>query len=267
VDSGVERAPGAPAFDTTVPNVARIYDFMLGGKDNFAADRAAAEKLAGQVPHCALAARQNRDFLGRVVRVLAEAGIRQFLDIGSGLPTQSNVHEIAQAAAPGAHVVYADYDPVVVTHAMALLENGSQGVMVIKGDVRDPEKCLGEAQRLLDFSEPVAVLLLAVLHFLTDDDQPHAVVRGLAEALAPGSAVAISHVTGEGTDPDKDQAAREVYRAASAPAVPRSRQDITRFFDGLQLMDPGVTDINRWPTKAPGAPAPLSFYGGAAIKP
>jgi O-methyltransferase involved in polyketide biosynthesis len=266
-DRGAERVPAPPAFDTMVPNVARIYDFMLGGKDNFAADRAAAEKLAKQVPHCALAARQNRDFLGRVVRALAEAGIRQFLDIGSGLPTQSNVHEIAQAAAPGARVVYVDYDRVVVTHARVLLENGSQGVMVVEGDLRDPEKFLGEAQGLLDFSEPVAVLLLAVLHFLTDDDQPHAVVHRLAEAVVPGSVVAISHVTGEGTAPDKDQAAREVYRGASAPAVPRSRQDITRFFDGLQLVDPGVTDINRWPTKAPGPAAPLTFYGGAAIKP
>ena len=257
----------ARGLDTSVPNVARIYDFLLGGKDNFAVDREAAGRVLREIPHSALACRQNRDFLGRVVRSLADHGIRQFLDVGSGLPTRDNVHEIAQAAAPGSRVVYADYDNVVVTHARALLEKGSPGVLVVQGDVRDPGKIIADAGGLLDFGEPVAVLLLAVLHFLTDADGPHEVVAGLAGALAPGSALAISHLTGEGTEPDKGRAAQKVYQGASAPAVPRSRQDITRFFTGLNLADPGVTDINRWPAQALGPAAPLTFYGGAGWKP
>ena len=194
-------------------------------------------------------------------------GIRQFLDIGSGLPTASNVHEIAQHSAPESRIVYADYDPVVVTHARALLEKGSPGVMAVEADLRDPGKIIAEAQGLIDFTQPVAVLLFAILHFLTDADDPHGIVRTLTEALAPGSAVAISHITAEGTEPGKGAAAQKVYQEASAPAVPRSRQDITRFFDTLDLMDPGVTDINYWPTRSAGPAAPLTFYGGIARKP
>jgi O-methyltransferase involved in polyketide biosynthesis len=220
-----------------------------------------------EVPHSALACRQNRDFLSRVVRALAGEGIRQFLDIGSGLPTKSNVHQIAQEADPGARVVYADYDHVVVTHARALLEKGAPGVLVVEGDLRDPEKIISGAQGLLDFSEPVAVLLLAVLHFLTNAEQPHAVVRSLTEALAAGSALAVSHLTGEGTEPGKGLAAQEVYQRASAPAVPRSLGDISRFFDGLELTSPGVTDINLWPARSLGPAAPLTLYGGTARKP
>jgi O-methyltransferase involved in polyketide biosynthesis len=267
---GAGSAPAEPEFDPSIPNVARIYDFMLGGKDNFTADRAAAERVVEQVPHSALACRQNRDFLGRVVRSLADAGIRQFLDIGSGLPTRSNVHEIAQAAAPASRVVYVDYDPVVIGHARALLASGADGVMVVEGDLRDPGKIIGEAQGLLDFSEPVAVLLFAILHFLTDDDQPCEIVRRLTEPLAPSSALSVSHITADGTDPERSQAAQEVYQGASARAIPRSREGITRFFDGLDLLKPGVVDINHWPVKAaaPAAPvAPLTFYGGTATKP
>jgi hypothetical protein len=193
----------APELDTTVANVARIYDCLLGGKDNFAADRAAAETVMREIPHSALACSQNRGFLPRVVRALADAGIRQFLDIGSGLPTRSNVHEIAQRAAPACRVVYVDYDRVVVAHARALLEKGSPGVLAVEGDLRDPRAIIGKARALIDFSEPVDVLLFAVLHFLTDAEQPREVVRALAEALAPGSAVALSHITDEGVGPDK----------------------------------------------------------------
>jgi O-methyltransferase involved in polyketide biosynthesis len=256
----------ARGLDTSVPNVARIYDFMIGGKDNFAADRDAAGRVMRQIPHSALACRQNRDFLGRTARVLAEHGIRQFLDIGSGLPTRDNVHEIVQRADQGSRVVYVDYDHVVVTHARALLEKGSDGVLVVQGDVREPGKIISDAKGLIDFSQPVAVLLFAILHFLTDADDPHGIVGSLAGHLAPGSAVAISHLTGEGTEPDKGRAAQEVYQGASAPAVPRSRQGITRFFDGLELIDPGVTDINQWPAQALGPAAPLTFYGGAGWK-
>ena len=256
----------AGGLDTAVPNVARIYDFMLGGKDNFAADRDAAGRVIAEIPHSALACRQNRDFLGRAVRVLAKRGIRQFLDIGTGLPTRDNVHQIAQRDVPGARVVYVDYDPVVAAHARALLEKGSDGVLVVQGDARDPDKVIGDAKALIDFSEPVAVLLVAILHFLTDADDPRAVVASLAGHLAPGSAVAVSHLTADGTKRDKSLAAQRVYRGASAPAVPRSRQDITRFFSGLDLMDPGVTDINLWPARSPELAAPLTFYGGVGWK-
>ena len=253
-------------LDTSVPNVARIYDFMLGGKDHFAADRDAAERVMREIPHSALACRQNRDFLGRAVRLLAAQGIRQFLDIGSGLPTRDNVHEIAQAAAPGSRVVYVDYDNIVVTHARALLEKGSDGVLVVQGDVREPGKIISDAKALIDFSEPVAILLFAILHFLPDEDDPYGIVGTLADALVPGSAVAISHLTGEGTDPAKGRAAQQVYQGASAPAVPRSRQEIARFFDGLDLIDPGATDINLWPARSLEPAAPLTFYGGVAWK-
>jgi O-methyltransferase involved in polyketide biosynthesis len=271
VDGTEEEMRGTLAalgLDTSTPNVARIYDFLLGGKDNFAADRDAAERVMREIPHSALACRQNRDFLGRAVHHLAaEEGIRQFLDIGSGLPTRRNVHEIAQAVAPGARVVYVDYDHIVAAHARALLEKGSPGVLVVEGDLRDPAKIIGDAGGLLDFSEPVAVLLFAILHFLPDQDEPCGIVRNLTEVLSPGSAVAISHITDEGVEPDKGLAAQKVYQGASAPAIPRSRHDITRFFDGLDLMDPGVTDINLWPEQAVGPSVPLTFYGGLARKP
>jgi hypothetical protein len=262
--SSAERAP--LRLDTTTPNVARIYDFLLGGKDNYAADRAAAERVLREIPHSAVAAQQNRAFLGRAVRLLADSGIRQFLDIGSGLPTRSNVHEIAQRAVPKSRVVYVDYDSVVVGHARALLEKGSPGVSVVVGDLRDPGKVIRDTEGLLDFREPVAVLLFAILHFLRDDDKPHEVVRTLADALAAGGALAVSHITGEGTALEKNLAAQQVYQGASAPVVPRSREEVTCFFDGLELMEPGVADINLWPVKAAEPDTPLSFYGGVAWK-
>ena len=254
--------------DISIPNVARIYDFMLGGKDNFAADREAAHKVMQEIPHSAQACRQNRDFLGRVVRHLAaDLGIRQFLDIGSGLPTGRNVHEIAQATVPESRVVYVDYDSIVVTHARALLECGAPTVMVVEGDLRNPRKIIDGARGLIDFSAPVAVLLFAILHFLTDAEEPYEIVGSLTEALAPGSAVAISHITADGIEPAKSLAAQKVYQGASAPAIPRSRRNIVRFFDGLELMAQGVTDINLWPGRSLGPEAPLTFYGGVALKP
>jgi O-methyltransferase involved in polyketide biosynthesis len=261
------RGTPASGLDISIPNVARIYDFLLGGKDNFAADREAAWKILKELPCAALACRQNREFLTRVVRVLADSGVRQFLDLGSGLPAaQDNVHEVAQAAAPGSRVVYVDYDNVVVSHARALLESGPRRVGVVEADLRDPGKILEVAGGLIDFGEPVAVLMFAVLHFLSDADQPREVVRSLTEALVPGSALALSHVTGDRIAPDASQAAQQVYLGASAPIVPRSRQDITGFFDGLDLVEPGVTDINLWPGKSLWPTAPLILYGGLALK-
>lgn len=261
----MRRMLAASGLDISIPNVARIYDFLLGGKDNFAADREAAGKLLREIPCAALACRQNREFLTQVVRVLADSGVRQFLDIGSGLPAQDNVHEVAQAAAPDSRVVYVDCDHLVVSHAKALLESGSPGVAVVEADLRDPGKILEGAGGLIDFCEPVAVLMFAVLHFLTDADQPREVVRSLTEALVPGSALALSHVTGEGTAPEASRAAQQVYQGASAPVVPRSRQDIAGFFDGLVLVEPGVTDITLWQGKSPRPAAPLTLYGGPAV--
>jgi S-adenosyl methyltransferase len=261
------RILASSGLDVSIPNVARIYDFLLGGKDNFAADREVAGKISQEIPCAALACRQNREFLTRVVRVLADSGVRQFLDIGSGLPAKDNVHEVAQAAAPDSRVVYVDYDDVVVSHAKALLENGSSRVAVVEADLRDPEKILDGAAGLIDFGEPVALLMFAVLHFLTDADRPREAVRSLTGALVPGSALALSHIAGDATAATAGQAVQQIYQGASAPVVPRSRQDITVFFEGLRLVAPGVTDINLWPGKSSGPAAPLTLYGGLALKP
>jgi hypothetical protein len=255
-------------LDTTVPNAARIYDYLLGGKNCYAADRAAAEEVMRHIPHASAAARQNRRFLGRAVRYLAaEAGLRQFLDIGSGLPPAGSVHEAAKRVDMSCRVVYVDYDVVAVAHAKALLEQESERVTVIGGDLRDPEKILHSAGRYLDYSEPVAVLLFAVLHFLLDDEGPQGIVLRLKEALPPGSAVAVSHITSEGIEPEHSRAAQQVYRGASASAVPRTRAEITQFFDGFDLVSPGVTDIGSW-NPEPGEPeVPLSLYGGVGRLP
>ena len=259
----------ARGLDVSVPNVARIYDFILGGKDNFDADRAAAAQILAVIPGGSGPARMNRAFLGRVVHFLAaERGIRQFLDIGSGLPTASNVHEIAQAADPDARVVYVDSDPVVVLHAQAILEDRAKGVAAVRGDLRDPagitaSPAVGE---LIDFSQPVAVLLFAVLHFVPDGDDPRSLVAGFRDVMAPGSALALSHITDENIDEEAARAGRAVYQSASAPIVPRSRAQIEAFFDGLDLLPPGVGGIGHWPGPDPGGPA-MHFYGGVAVKP
>jgi AcrR family transcriptional regulator len=259
----------ARGLDVTVPNVARIYDFILGGKDNFDADRAAAAQLLAVIPGGSAPARMNRAFLGRVVYFLAaERGIRQFLDIGSGLPTASNVHEIAQAADPDARVVYVDSDPVVVLHAQAILEDRAKGVAAVRGDLRDPAGITATpaVRELIDFSQPVAVLLFAVLHFVPDADDPRALLARFGDVMAPGSALALSHITDENIDEEAARAGRAVYQNASAPIVPRSRAQIEGLFDGLDLLPPGVTDISHWPEHDPGGAA-LHFYGGVAVKP
>ena len=259
----------ARGLDVTVPNVARIYDFILGGKDNFDADRAAAAQLLAVIPGGSGPARMNRAFLGRVVHFLAaERGIRQFLDIGSGLPTAANVHQIAQAADPDARVVYVDSDPVVVLHAQAILEDRAKGVAAVRGDLRDPAGITANpaVRELIDFSQPVAVLLFAVLHFVPDADDPRALLARFRDVMAPGSALALSHITDENFDEEAARAGREVYQSASAPIVPRSRAQIEGFFDGLDLLPPGVGGISHWPEPGPGGPA-LHFYGGVAVQP
>jgi hypothetical protein len=263
------------AFDASVPNAARIYNYFLGGKDNFAVDREAAQRMLAVLPGTADACRDNRAFLQRAVRFLAgEAGLRQFLDIGTGLPTMGNVHEVAQEVAPDARVAYVDYDPVVLSHARALLATNPQ-VTVIEGDLRRPEAILADAglRELIDFSQPVALLLVAVLHFVSDSERPHEVVRALVDALPPGSYLVLAQSTPDDVPDEVTAAMKNAYTNASAQVTPRPFEEVTRFFDGLELTDPGVVDVTRWrPDLPPGRPSGTAarqslVYGGVARKP
>lgn len=259
-----------PAFDPNVPNVARIYDFLLQGKDNYAADREAARELLAAVPGAARAARDNRRFLGRAVWFLArEAGIGQFLDIGPGLPTQGNVHQIAHTAGSLSRVVYADNDPVVVAHANALLADSSK-VAAVHADVRDPGHLLSRpaVQALIDFSQPVAVLMVAVLHFVQDSEDPWSIVSNYTSMMAPGSYLVVSHVTGDGTPAEAIRQAAEIYQHASAPGTARPRTQVARFFHGLDMVAPGLADPAYWRCPPPpGKPGPVVFYAGIGRKP
>jgi hypothetical protein len=259
-----------PGFDATVPNVARVYDCLLGGKDNFAADRQAAAKLLAAVPGAAVAARENRAFLSRAVRFLAEeAGVRQFLDIGAGLPSAGAVHELVQGVVPQARVVYADYDPVVLRHAEALIGQ-ELGVGAVRADLRQPRTLLAQPtlQRLIDLGEPVAVLLVAVLHFVENREDPWAVVDYLKDQIAPGSYLVISHITADHIPPAAATQVREVYAEASAPGVTRSHAEIARFFGGLEMVAPGLVDVSSWRPAylGPAADDPVLFYAGIGCK-
>jgi S-adenosyl methyltransferase len=241
----------------------------MGGKDNFAADRQAAARLLEAVPGAAVAARENRAFLGRAVRFLAgEAGVRQFLDIGAGLPSGRAVHEIVRGCVPMARVVYADHDPVVIRHAEAMI-GGALNVAAIQADLRQPRELLSYLtwRHLIDLAEPVAVLLVAVLHFLEDSDDPWAVVDVLKDQIAPGSYVVISHVTDDHIPAGAAQRARQVYQGASAPGVPRTWGHIARFFGGLELVPPGLTAVSRWrPGHLGPPPGPALVYAGIGCK-
>ncbi|MEO5877823.1 MAG: cytochrome P450 [Streptosporangiaceae bacterium] len=231
--------------DAVTPNVARMYDFYLGGKDHFAADREAAQQVLALAPFTPKLAALNRRFLRRTVRFFSAHGIRQFLDVGAGLPTQGNVHEVARSVDPGARVVYIDHDPVVVAHGRALLESGEGLVRMVDADVRRPEQLLAapEVGRVIDFDQPVALLMNSVLHCLTDDEEPHAVVAELVEALAPGSFLAISHTTG---DDRLTSAVGQIYAGATTRMTYRSVAQVERFFAGTQLLEPGVVPLARW---------------------
>jgi SAM-dependent methyltransferase len=252
-------------IDQAAPNAARIYDWLLGGKDNYDADRQAARRLLRAVPEARQAARDNRAYLARVVRFLAGAGITQFLDIGSGLPAAGPVHEIARQTCPGARVAYVDHDPVVLAHARALLASHDLGVAAVPADLRDPAVLLTDraVRELIDFDRPVAVLLIAVLHFITDADDPRGIIRAITSQLAPGSYVAVSHVTADDLDPDAALAARAAYGSASVPGVARSRAEVTGFLAGLDLAPPGVTDVRRWRRPGPRPAPPVLFWAAA----
>ncbi|MBB5868854.1 hypothetical protein F4553_002233 [Allocatelliglobosispora scoriae] len=235
-------------LDTSVAHSARLWNYLLGGKDNFAVDREAAEQVLTFMPELVQSARYNREFLGRAVRFLAgEAGIRQFLDIGTGLPTASNTHEVAQQTAPSARIVYVDNDPMVLVHARALLTSTPDGATdYIDADIRDPEAILGSAERTLKFDQPIAIMLLGILNFVVDDDEAAAIVRRLVDAVPSGSYLVVSHPT---TEVHKEAVVRamEMWNASgSAPITARTPAAIASFFDGLELLEPGVLTVSQW---------------------
>ncbi len=248
-----------PGIDTGKANVARVYDYLLGGTNNFRADQDAARAMLAVDPEMRGAMRANRAFLGRAVRYLTQAGIRQFLDIGSGIPTARNVHQVAQETGPGARVIYADVDEVAVAHSRLLL-SGTPDATIIQADLRRPEKILADpaVQLMLDFTQPIAVLLVAVLHFIPDEDDPWQIVATLRDALAPGSFLVICHACRD-AKPHLATATEKAYesKVASRAAI-RSREDIARFFDGFTLVEPGLVYLPEWhpdsPADIPGDP-------------
>lgn len=238
-------------IDPARPNAARMYDYWLGGKDYYAADQEAAEKVLEIAPEARFMARHNREFVGRAVHhLVAEAGIRQIVDIGAGLPTQRNVHEVAQEVAPDATVVYVDYDPVVISHARALLRGG-KGVHVLQADLRRVGELLsGRLREYVDLSRPVAFMVTAIFHFITDEERPREIVAALREAMAPGSHLALSHSCIE-SGPDAAEKIAKIYKNASAPAVLRTRAEILSLFDGFELVEPGLVYTSQWRRDVP----------------
>jgi SAM-dependent methyltransferase len=252
-----------PGVDPERADVARVYDYFLGGTHNFPADRAVAESVIALEPNSRAIGQANRTFLRRAVTYLAGVGVRQFLDIGSGIPTQGHVHEVVQLAAPDARVVYTDIDPVAIAHSQALL-NGQARAAIVEADLREPRTALERAEGtgLIDLGQPTGLLLNAVLHFLPDEADPWGIVRTLRDALAPGSYLAVSHGTEEGR-PEVAKGAEDIYHGAvSANLSMRSRPAILRFFDGFDLVEPGLVELPSW--RAPEPPTPGVFWGGFA---
>jgi S-adenosyl methyltransferase len=256
----VEAADG-PRIDTSVAHSARVHDYWLGGQDNFAADRAAGDAVLAAYPGIVQSVRANRAFLARVVRFLtAEAGITQFLDIGTGIPAANNTHEIAQAVTAGTSVVYVDYDPVVLQHARALLTSGPRGTVdYIDADLRDTDKILRRAAETLDFGRPVAIMLIAVMHLIVDADDPYGIVGRLTAAIPRGSYLALSQVASDIEPERMAEAARQYNMRARETQRHRTHAEVTRFFDGLELVEPGVVVVPRW---RPGSKAEAEAHSG-----
>ena len=256
-------------LDTSVAHIARVYDYWLGGKDNFEADRQAGEEALAAYPDLVSSVRANRAFLARGVRFLAaEAGIRQFLDIGTGIPAANNTHEVAQDVAPESRVVYVDNDPIVLAHARALLVGGPEGrTDYLDADLRETDKILDHARELLDFSQPVAVMLVAVLHLIGPEDHPYSIVSQLMDAVPPGSYLLLSHVASD-IEPEKmAEAAKRYNRMARETQRHRSHAEVERFFDGLELQEPGVVAVQQWrPGSDLEARARSAMWGGVARK-
>ncbi len=270
-DAGDGDQPPVRGFDPTIPSPARMYDYYLGGKDNYAVDREAAEKALSVVPDGRWVARANRSFLVRAVSLMAERGVRQFVDLGTGIPTSPSVDEVARAVHADARVLYVDNDATVTVHNRALLAK-SQGIVALDGDIRQPYKIFAspELQELIDFGQPVGVLFVAVLHFITDGDDPEGIVRAFTKYMVPGSYLALSHITSDGTDPHIVATIQEVYAKASAPAVFRTRFEIQTFFGGLALERPGLVDVTEWLAYeriSSAKPSALRFLAGIGRKP
>jgi SAM-dependent methyltransferase len=262
--------PGGPTgLDTSVPNVARIYDYWLGGRENFQADRATAEQLLKLVPEARSAARDNRAFLHRAVRFLAKRGITQFLDIGTGMPGATTVLDTAREVNPDCRVAYVDYDPIVVSHGRALLTKSRQAI-VVQADLRQPRAVLDHpsVREHLDFGKPVAVLLLAVLHFISDDDDPSAIIAAVRDALVPGSYLAIGHVTRDNAPDAMVSAAIAEFAKTSASIWPRTASQIRHLFSGFDLVEPGLVPAHTWWPDPGGPPVRESalLLGGVARK-
>ena len=256
-------------LDTGTAHIARVYDYWLGGKDNFKADRVAGDEALEAFPGLISSVRANRAFLARVVRYLAtERGIRQFLDIGTGIPASSNTHEVAQSVAPQARVVYVDNDPMVLAHARALLSSSEQGATAyLDADLRDTDKILEAARGTLDFTKPVAVMLIAVLHLIREADDPAGIIARLMAAVPPGSTLAISHVPNDMHMGAMSDMSDRLNRLLSQPSTYRSQAQVTGFFAGLELVDPGVVPIQRWRPDTPEEEAAVAaMWGGVAVK-
>ncbi|MEU2183479.1 SAM-dependent methyltransferase [Streptomyces thermolilacinus] len=258
-----------PGIDLSVPSVSRIYDYYLGGSHNFEVDREAARRALEFLPGLPKIMQANRAFMRRAVRHAVGEGVTQFLDIGSGIPTFGNVHEVAQQADPGARVVYVDHDPVAVAHSKAVLE-GNDRADIAAADLRKPHDILHspEVARLLDLDRPVALLLVAVLHFLEDADRPHEAVAELRDALAPGSLIIVTHASFDGIPVPQERAGGTVgvYRDIRSPLVMRSREEVARFFDGCEMVEPGLVSMPHWrPDTPPEQEDPYAFSGFAGV--
>ena len=268
----VSSTPGEPdaagaGIDTTVSHSARIWDYWLKGKDNYAVDREVGDRIEQMLPDIVRQAREDRLFLGRVVRYLAgEAGIRQFLDIGTGLPTADNTHQVAQSVAPESRIVYVDNDPLVLAHARALLTSTPEGATdYIHADMHDPENIIAGAGRTLDFGQPIAITMLGVLWHVMDNNEAYGIINRLMEVMPPGSYLALNHPTLEVTGEKMATA----IQYGKPPGTHRTPDELARFFDGMDLVEPGVVSITRWrpETTASGEPEEIDQFGGVGRKP
>jgi len=266
-----EDALSIKKIDTSVAHSARIYDYWLGGKDNFAADRAAGDLVLASRPGLRESVQANRAFLGRVVRLLAsERGIRQFFDIGTGIPSASNTHQVAQAVAPGAKIVYADNDPIVLAHARALLTSSTEGVTAyLDADLRDTDALLAQAAQTLDFSQPIAIMLLGVLHLVSDEEDPWRIVAKLVDAVPSGSYLVITHPASDLLPETQSEASQRYNQNVATHQTLRPRAAVARFFEGLELLDPGIEQWHLWrPDPGEAVDTELkSGHAGVARKP
>lgn len=255
------------ALDTSVPHPARVYDYWLGGKDHFTADREAAEQVIAANPTVLHGVRANRAFLGRAVRYLsAEAGVRQFLDLGAGLPTAQNIHQVAQDIAPEARVVYVDNDPMVLAHARALLSSTREGATAyVSADIRDTEKVLAKAAETLDFGKPVAVMALMVLQYIPDQDDPWGIVRRLMQEVPAGSYLTVSDTVSDIDTARVSEATARLNERMPTQLNLRTRPEWERFFDNLELVEPGIVPLPEW--RGPGSEHPIPCYAGMGRKP